>query len=95
MQYAVCYDSLMKRVTITMPEDTCWAIEQVAIRTGQSFSATTVEIIEKQLASEPKVSPFEALIRGGQELSFSAADIDEELARTYADDIRRDSGLDH
>jgi metal-responsive CopG/Arc/MetJ family transcriptional regulator len=52
----------MKRVTITMPEDTCRAVEQAARRSGKSFSATAVEIIERQLAEEPKVSPFEKLI---------------------------------
>ena len=83
----------MRRVTITMPEDTCRAIQLVAQRCGQSFSATVVEMIERQLARETAVSPFEALIAVGGELSFSASAIDEELARTYAADIRRDSGL--
>ena len=83
----------MKRVTITMPEDTCRAVERAARKSGKSFSATAVEIIEKHLAAEPKVSPFEKLIGAGDALPFAAADLEEELARTWADYIRRDSGL--
>ena len=52
----------MTRVTITMPEETRRAVEQAARRSGKSFSATAVEIIEKHLAEEPWVSPFEKLI---------------------------------
>lgn len=76
-----------------MPEDTCLAIEQAARRSGKSFSATAVEIIEKQLSAEPRVSPFEKLIGSCDSLSFVAAEVEEVLERTYADFIRRDSGL--
>ncbi len=83
----------MTRVTITMPEDTRRAVEQAARRSGKSFSATAVEIIEKHLAEEPKVSPFEKLIGGWSDPNFpSAADMDDALKETWADAIARDRG---
>ena len=79
----------MVRVTITMPEDTRRAVEHAARRTGKSFSATAAELIEKQLAQRRKESPFLALVGiVDKELPYSAADIDEELARSWADAIK-------
>jgi len=78
----------MRRVTITTPEETRRAVERAARREGKSFSQTEAELIEKQLSEERKKSPFLALIGiADKELPYTAADIDEELAKTWADAI--------
>lgn len=83
----------MKRTTITWPEDTVRAVERAARKRRKSISATVRELVEKQLAEENKVSPFEALIGvADKPLSFSAADLEEELSKTWADAIDADRG---
>lgn len=82
------------RTTITWPEDTARAVERAAKKRRKSVSATIRELVERQLEAERQVSPFAALIgAASKELPYSAAEIDEELAKTYADFIREDSGL--
>ena len=79
----------MRRTTITWPEDIAKQVERAAKKRQKSVSATVRELVEKQLANERKVSPFASLIGiASKELPYSAADIDEELAKTWADSIR-------
>lgn len=83
----------MKRVTITMPEDTCRKVERAARRQGKSFSATATELIERQLAEERKVSPFEALIGVVSDPRLpQGADIDTAIKESWADAVARDRG---
>lgn len=85
----------MKRVTITMPDDTRRRVQRAAEREGKSFSAKATELIEERLAAQSHASPFEAIIGiASKKLPYTAADIDQELERTYADAIRKDSGLE-
>ncbi|MGE0599140.1 MAG: ribbon-helix-helix protein, CopG family [Dehalococcoidia bacterium] len=80
----------MKRTTITWPDETASAVERVARRRNTSVSAVVRELVEKQLAEERKTSPFEALIGlVDVELPYSAADIEDELAKTWADSIMK------
>lgn len=80
----------MSRVTITMPEDTRRKVERAAYRQGKSFSATATELIEKQLAEDPGVSPFEALIGAIDDPNLQAADMDDVLRGLAADADDRD-----
>ena len=68
-----------------MPEDTRREVERAARRTGKSFSATATELIEKQLAKEPVVSPFEGLIASINDPNLQAADMNEVLRGLAAD----------
>jgi len=84
----------MRRTTITWPEDIAKQVEHAAKKRKKSVSATVRELVEKQLANERKVSPFASLIgMASMELPYTAADIDEELAKTFGDFVREDSGL--
>jgi hypothetical protein len=77
-----------------MTESTRRAVERAAYRSGKSFSATAAELIERQLAQERENNPIMALVGvANKKLPYSAADIDDELAKSWAEDIRRDSGL--
>jgi metal-responsive CopG/Arc/MetJ family transcriptional regulator len=81
----------MKRVTITMPEETCRAVEHAARREGKSFSATAAELIEKQLAEQRKASPFAALIGQISDPNLpDAIDMEEALKEIWADAANRD-----
>ena len=73
-----------------MPEHTRREVERAAKRQGKSFSATVTDLVEKQLASEPKVSPFEALIGAISDPRLQAADMDDVLRESWADAIERD-----
>ena len=85
----------MTRTTITWPQETAEAVARVAKRRRQSLSATVRELVEKQLAEERKSSPFEGIIGiASKKLPYSARDADAELAKTWADSIRRDRGLE-
>jgi hypothetical protein len=68
-----------------MPEDTRRKVERAAHRKGKSFSATATELIEKQLAEDPGVSPFEALIGAIDDSNLQAADMDDVLRGLAAD----------
>lgn len=83
----------MKRTTITLPEETVDAVERAARRRRKSVSATIRELIEKQLEAEQAVSPFEAMIGiVSKELPYTAAGMDEELQRSWANAIDGDRG---
>ena len=83
----------MRRTTITWPEEIALAVERVAQRRQISVSAAVRELVEKQLAEERKVSPFESLIGLIDDPNFpQAADLDVELAKTWADAIANDRG---
>lgn len=72
-----------------MPEDTRRKVERAAKRKGKSFSATATELIEKQLATEPKVSPFEALIGAISDPNLpNGADMEEALKEIVANAAR-------
>jgi metal-responsive CopG/Arc/MetJ family transcriptional regulator len=83
----------MKRTTITLPEETVEAVERAARRRRKSVSATIRELIEKQLEAEQAVSPFEAMIGiVSKELPYTAAGMEEELQKSWANAIEADRG---
>lgn len=83
----------MKRTTITLPEETVAAVEHAARRRGQSVSATIRQLIEKQLAAERAISPFEAMIGiVSKDLPYRAAAMEKELQKSWADAIEADRG---
>lgn len=79
----------MKRTTITWPEDVAEAAEREAKRRGTSVSEVVREAVAKTLGCEPKKPRTLAFIGSFEGRSgFSAENLDEELDRTWADDIR-------
>ena len=89
----------MTRLTITLPEHVAAGLKREARRRRVSVS----HLVREQLKAWPS-SPTDAedeLERRfafigivNAKLPWNAEDIDEELAKTYADDIRRDSFSD-
>ena len=82
----------MKRITVTITDEQAERLARRSERCGLPVSAVVREILELEYGS--RKSPFADLIGiASKELPYSAANIDEELAKTYADAIRADSGL--
>ena len=83
----------MKRTTITWPEDTVRAVERAARKRRKSISATVRELVEKQLAEENKVSPFEALAGMFNDPNLvQGSDLEDFLKENWASAIDRDRG---
>ena len=88
----------MTRLTITVPEEVAAKLKREARRRRVSVS----EIFREQL-NHAELSPdpdaeikrrFPFIGIASKKLPWSGADVDEELAKTWADDIRRDSFSD-
>lgn len=81
----------MKRTTITLPEETIEAVERAARKRRKSVSATIRELLEKQLEAERAVSPFESMIGlVSKDLPYRAAEMEEELAKSWAEAVEAD-----
>ena len=72
----------MRRTTITLPDDLYEGLCVEARRRDLSLSAVVREKIEAQLALRRKRLPgFVGIV--DKQLPYSAADVDEELAKTF------------
>ena len=83
----------MKRTTISLPDELSAALEREARRRRVPVSQVAREAIEARLGlSEegPRDIPFIGIAES-RDSAWSAADVDEFLATTWADDIERDA----
>ena len=83
----------MTRLTIAVPEEVAAGLKDEARRRHLSVSELVRERIGQDPTVDPKTGkrtvPFAGI--ASKKLRWSGATVDEELARTYADDIRRRS----
>jgi hypothetical protein len=83
----------MTRLTITVPEEVAARLKREARRRHVSISGLVRERLSHECApAGRRAVPFAGIVN--VKLPWNAAQIDEELARTWADDIRRDSFSD-
>jgi predicted transcriptional regulator len=83
----------MRRTTISLPDDVAAALEREARRRRVPVSQVAREAIEARLgwAEEgPREISFIGIAESGDS-EWSAADLDEFLARTWADEIYHDA----
>ena len=83
----------MKRTTISLPDDLSAALDREARRRRVSVSQVAREAIEARLGlsdESPREIPFIGAAES-HDSTWSAADLDEFLAQTWADEINRDA----
>jgi predicted transcriptional regulator len=83
----------MKRTTISMPDELAAALEREARRRRVPVSQVAREAIEARLGLSdegPRELPFIGVAES-QDSDWSAADVEEYLARFWADAIERDA----
>jgi len=83
----------MKRVTVSLPDDLAALAESEARRRHTSISEVVGESLAEKLcpaAAKPRVIPWAGIATSTD--MVRAADIDEYLAKHWADDIARDRG---
>jgi metal-responsive CopG/Arc/MetJ family transcriptional regulator len=81
----VCYDAVMKRVTITMPDPVYEQLCVEARRRGLSISEVIREKLDSYFAERRSRLPrFVGLAE--VRLPYTAAQVDEELAKTFGRD---------
>ncbi len=86
----VCDDARMKRITVSLPDDLADTIARESRIRRKSVS----EIVRKSLSkdfeadeSQPRKVPFVGIGASGRK--WDARNLDDELARTWPDAIRR------
>lgn len=81
----------MQRITVTLTDEQAARLRREAKRRSVSLSAVVREKVEPESEStEPRVIPWAGIFDSGKR--NLARDIDEELAKTWADDIIRHRG---
>lgn len=83
----------MRRTTISLPDDLAAALEREARRRRVPVSRVAREAIEARLgwdAEGPRNLPFIGIAES-TDSKWTAADLDEFLAETWADEIYRDA----
>lgn len=81
----------MKRITVTITDEQAETLARTSQRCGVPVSELIRNLLEKDQRDKP--SPFEALIGiVSKKLPYDSADIDAELAKSWADAIRADRG---
>ena len=83
----------MRRTTISLPDDLATALEREARRRRVPVSQVAREAIEARLGLSdegPRDLPFIGIAES-RDSEWSAADLDEFLAQTWADEIERDA----
>lgn len=83
----------MRRTTISLPDDLAAALEREARRRRVPVSQVAREAIEARLGlsgDDPRDLPFIGIAES-RDSEWSAADLDEFLAQTWADEIERDA----
>lgn len=90
MGTGVCYDALMKRTTISLPDDLALLLEREARRRSLSLSELTRQALTAylgQLPEAPRRIPFAALGRSGYRTT--ARDVEDILANEWESDRDR------
>lgn len=83
----------MKRTTISLPDDLAAALGREAARRRVPVSQVAREAIEARLGwneEGPRELPFIGIAES-KDSEWTAADLDEFLAKTWADEIERDA----
>ena len=89
----VCYDAVMKRTTISLPDEVSELLHQEARRKGASVSSIVRHYVAEGLtgsARKPRRIPWAGLFRDPE--MAPGRDLEEVLEEGWADDIDRARG---
>jgi ribbon-helix-helix CopG family protein len=80
----------MKRSTVSLPDELADLVSREAARRQISFSEVIRQLIIQGLSETPREIPWAGLFHDPD--MAPAERLDEELAKTWADDLSRDRG---